>query len=290
MATSRRACPSRHRGLLGIVLGLAAGMLARRHVGPGTHGRRVLVRDLRHMERRARRLAGRGPGLEYRLRRRHPDPDVPDDVLADRVRTSLGRVTGRLDLPHVHVTSEHHVVLLHGEVATAEQAALIEKSAASVSGVAAVRSFLHVGLIPGDTRPSVGARPTPSAALRRLHAAVVQAGADPDRALGVLRVVLAAFTEQLPHHERAHFLGHLPDDVRALATPSRRRDNGHFRRVGDLVVSVVSAGSGLPLGRAEHVIESVLGCLHELVPEEVVDISAVLPADLRVFWEAAVPS
>jgi uncharacterized protein (DUF2267 family) len=39
----------------------------------------------------------------------------------------------------------------------------------------------------------------------------------------------------------------------------------------------------------ETIVESVIGALRDLVPEEAVDIAAVLPSDLRTLWKVAVP-
>ncbi|HET6965969.1 MAG TPA: BON domain-containing protein [Acidimicrobiales bacterium] len=106
--------------------------------------------------RRLRYLSGRLEGLSYAMEGRHPDPNVVDNVLADRIRSQLGGLEKRRDLPHIHVMVEDHVALLHGEVPTKEDADAIEKAVAAVSGVKAVKSHLHVGLINGDTRPSAG--------------------------------------------------------------------------------------------------------------------------------------
>lgn len=46
---------------------------------------------------------------------------------------------------------------------------------------------------------------------------------------------------------------------------------------------MVSAG-GVSPEAAEPVIAAVLGTLRTLVPEEVADITAVLPDDLKGFW------
>jgi uncharacterized protein (DUF2267 family) len=57
--------------------------------------------------------------------------------------------------------------------------------------------------------------------------------------------------------------------------------------VPQLVVAVACAG--VDAEHADAIAESVLGQLRELVPEEVVDVAAVLPDDLRRFWLSAVP-
>lgn len=117
---------------------------------------RISARSLNEAGRRLRYLSGRLEGLSYTLEGRHPDPNVPDSVLADRIRSQLGGLEKRRDLPHIHVMVEDHVALLHGEVATAADAAALEEAVAEVSGVRDIRSHLHVGLIGGDTRPSEG--------------------------------------------------------------------------------------------------------------------------------------
>ena len=111
----------------------------------------------RRLARHARYAAGRVPGLVYRLAGRHPDPDVSDDILVDRVRSSIGGVEKRLDIPHIHVMVEDHVAILHGEVTEDSDVRTLEHAILRVSGVRGVESHLHVGLAPGDTRPSEGA-------------------------------------------------------------------------------------------------------------------------------------
>lgn len=112
--------------------------------------------------RRLRYTAGRLRGATYRLGGRHPDPDVDDRVLADRIRSELGGLEKRRDLPHVHVMVEKHVALLHGDVPTRADADAVEKAVGATSGVTAVKSHLHIGLLKGDTRPSQGHAVSPS--------------------------------------------------------------------------------------------------------------------------------
>ena len=113
------------------------------------------------------RAAGRASAIGHGAAARIPT--ASGTVLADRIRSTLGPLEARMDLPHIHVMAEDHIALLHGDVATAEQADQIEAAVAAVSGVEGVESYLHVGLLPSDTRPSDGARQQPpSAALRQL--------------------------------------------------------------------------------------------------------------------------
>jgi uncharacterized protein (DUF2267 family) len=273
----------------GAVLGVAG---VRVLVGPGTHGRALLRRSGDRVTRKARYLAGRRRGFSYQARGGRPDPTVTGAVLADRIRSTLGPLEARLDLPHVHVMAEDHVALLHGDVGSAEQAHQIEGAVAAVSGVAGVESYLHVGLLPSDTRPSDGARhQPPSAALRQLLGAATAAGLDEQHAPVALRAILAAFLERLPQGEREQVCTHLPADVRRLAAAPRRVGTPARppRAVADLVARVVAI-DGVTAETAEPAIAAVLAMLRTLVPEEVADVGAVLPHDLARFWqEAAAP-
>jgi osmotically-inducible protein OsmY len=134
----------------------AGGLMALR---PGTRANKLVRQAIRHLSRQLRHTAGRLEGLNYRLAGRRPDPNVVDTVLADRVRSQLGALEKQLDLPHVHVTAEDHVVLLGGDVATGADSRAVEETVAGVSGVSGVqgvRNHPHVGLADGDTRPSEG--------------------------------------------------------------------------------------------------------------------------------------
>ncbi len=135
------------------VLGAAALVVGSLTVRHGTR------QGLRRVARRARYESGRLEGVRYRVSGRHPDPDVYSTVLADRVRSVLGPLEHRLDVPRVHVMVESHTVVLHGEVDDASQAAAIEEAVRRIPGVTGVHSHLAVGLTAGDTRPSEGADP-----------------------------------------------------------------------------------------------------------------------------------
>lgn len=122
---------------------------------PARRRARPLVALLR---RKIRHLVGRSRGLVYRLRGRHPSPDVSDVVLAQRIRSTLGPLQKRLDIPHVHVIVGDHIANLHGVVDASADAEEIEHIVLDVPGVNQVISHLHTGLGPGDTRPSAGRR------------------------------------------------------------------------------------------------------------------------------------
>jgi uncharacterized protein (DUF2267 family) len=265
------------------VLAVAVGVVGLR---PGTPTSRMLRRRFDAVGRRMRYLGGRLKGVIYRLRGRRPEPDVIDAVLVDRVRSSLGLLEKRLDIPHVHVMAVNQVVLLHGDVSTEADAKALEKAVAQVSGVAGVESYLHVGLIRGDTRPSTGRTVhPPSGAYRALVDAAVAAGASHEAAGVAVRGILAAFAERIPEGERDHVAAHLPADVRALFQPRRRSDEAAApRTVHELVARIAASIDSVPPDRAERIVTAVVRALRTLVPDEAGDVAAVLPADLRTLW------
>jgi uncharacterized protein (DUF2267 family) len=254
---------------------------------PGTRVNKLVCHQLNGAGRRLRYLGGRLQGSGYLLRGRHPDPEVIDNVLADRIRSSLGALEKRLDLPHIHVMVDDHVALLHGEVTCDADVDKLTEAVAAVSGVVGVESYLHVGLTSGDTRPSAGrAVHPPSEALQRLLDAATDSGVPPDSASAVVRVILAIFADRLPRDEQDHVAAHLPADVRSLFTPPRRtRHEAPPRSVQELVARIAAATGELPSDTAEQVTAAVLENLRTLVPEEAADVGAVLPPELRDLWQ-----
>lgn len=238
------------------------------------------------LSRDVRYAASRAPGIIYRLSGRRPDPNVGDDVLAARIRSGLGPLEKRLDVPRVHVMVEDHIAILHGEVADQHDASSIEHATMQMSGVEGVESHLHAGFSPGSTRPSQGAAApqAQSEALRTMLDAAGNAGANDD-AWNAVHAVLCAFMDRMPEGERAHLLTHLPADVRALAGPVRRHGarSPRLRTLPQLVTEV--SAEGVSPQHAEAITRAVVAALRGLVPEEQRDVSAVLPAELRSFWE-----
>lgn len=258
----------------------------------GTRTRKALARSGDRLARVARYRSGQWSGVSYRLRGRRPDPDITDNVLADRIRSSIGPLEARLDLPRVHVMVEVHTALLHGDVASVEEAAEIEHAVHAVPGVVGVESYLHIGLLPSDTRPSEGARHhPPSAALHALLSAVTAVGVHVARARSVVSVVLSALAERVPAGELDHLMAHLPDDVRQLMRSPRRigAPAARTRTVPDLVARVLAVDR-VPPKQAEQAAGAVFAALRALVPEEAGDICAVLPEDLRHLWLATAVS
>lgn len=261
-------------------------------IGENTPPGRALRRGIEVLGRRARYAQGRLEGVRYQIGGRTPDPDVSDNVFADRIRSSLGRLEQQRDLPRIQVMVEDHVVLLHGEVPGPEDAAALEHAVRDVSGVLGVESYLHIGLGAGETRPSEGraiAAAIPSPALRELMDAAHGAGTAGYEERSAVRAVLSTFADRIPPDEREQLFAHVPEDVRELAAVPRRLGTqiSRARTVAELVAAV-GAREGIDPEKADGITEAVLAHLRRLVPEEAEDVAAVLPADLREFWVGAV--
>jgi uncharacterized protein (DUF2267 family) len=248
------------------------------------------------LRRRVRYAAGRWRGMRYHLGGHHPAVAVDDGTLADRIRSSLGPLEKRLDVPHVHVLVHDRTARLHGVVPTWRAADRLFNAVLRVSGVEGIESYLHIGPTRADTTPSVGRRSVPpSPALRRLLDAATRSGSSPHRATAAVRAVLSTFAERLPAGECDRVLAHLPADARLLAAPPRRvGERPRERTVPELVAEVsaygIPGGSGLRRDNAVRITESVIATLRELVPEEAGYVAAALPSELRDFWNAAVPA
>jgi uncharacterized protein (DUF2267 family) len=261
------------------VVGLVAALAPETRLGRAT--RRLVDRFAREM----RYAIASTPGLLYHLAGRQPDPNVSDDILADRIRSSLGPLEKRLDIPRVHVMVDGHVAIVHGDVPNEWIADRIEYAILGISGVSGVESHLHMGLVSGDTRPSEGRVVQPSEALRALLDAARQAGASADPR-GAVHAVLCGFSERIPEDERRQVFAHLPADVRALAGPARRHgvQPARVKTVAQLVAAVIAEGA-IDEARAEDITRAVVATLRTIVPEEARDVAAVLPHDLRGLWE-----
>jgi uncharacterized protein (DUF2267 family) len=290
-----RANPDESRGLamrltkrLVQVAGLAAGAIG---VVAASAPESVVGRSARRltdrMIRDVRYVAASAPGIAYRLAGRRPDPNVSDDILADRIRSTLGPLEKRLDVPRVHVMVEDHVALVHGDVPDDETGASIEHAIMHVSGVKGVESHLHAGLLAGDTLPSQGAAAPPpvSGALQTLLDAASGAGAGWDPRAAV-HATLCAFMERIPEGERAQVSAHLPADVRALAGPVRRHGESppRLKTLPQLVAAAIAEGGIAPV-HAQAIVRAVVAALRSLVPNEARDVAAVLPGELREMWE-----
>ena len=181
----------------GATLG-ALGLLAK-----NTSARQAGRRGVHGVLRRVRYVRGAADGAVYRLRGQHPDPRVSDDVLADRVRSTLGPFEKQRDLPRVHLMVEDQTVVLHGEVPTADDLFAVENQVLGISGVRGVESYLHVGLTRGTTRPSTGRAvqsEQPSDAWRALVQAARDGGAAESEAVAAAHAVFE-------HVRGSHFRG-----------------------------------------------------------------------------------
>jgi len=213
---------------------------------------------------------------------------VDERTLADRVRSMLGPLERRLDIPRVHVLGEGHTILLHGEVGSPADAAAIEAAAARIPGVHALESYPHVGLLPSDSRPSQGRAHQHSASYQRRVEAARAVGADRKQAPLVVRATLAALADALPDRQREPLARRLPGDVRAMLTPPRRHGQARTRAhaFDQLVVGVSEAVDGWTTA-AQHATQAVLAELHTLAPDETAALPAALPPEMRELWTAA---
>jgi hypothetical protein len=152
---------------LRLAVGAAAVAIARTTFVHRERVRRPARRLLRRLDGRFRYACGRAAGIRHRLSGRGPDHDVSDTVLAQRIRSVLGPLERRLDVPHVHVTVTDRVTTPHGVVGSASDVTAIEDRVLAVPGVTGVRSYLRVGLGGERTRPSAGRAHRPPSAARR---------------------------------------------------------------------------------------------------------------------------
>jgi uncharacterized protein (DUF2267 family) len=250
-------------------------------LGVTARGRRRTRRMARRAVRKARYLAGHAQGIRYRLVHGGPPEDVTDAVLVQRIRSKLGPLERRLDVPHLHVSSDDRNVSLSGVAATADDAQLLEDTVRAVSGVRELTSHVRVGFGPGDTRPSQGRDAAHSEMRKELQAAAHELG------LGVNEeaagTVLGVFLDRLPKGERDHVLTHLPADVRALTRSVAPRGAARIADEAALRDAVTSSGA-VPEEQADKLIRAVLAVLRRRVPEEITDIEAVLPTGLKPLW------
>jgi BON domain len=211
--------------------------------------------------------------------------EAPENAdLADRVRSQIGPLVKELDLPRIHVMAEGRRVLLHGEVATESDAVTLEDAVASLAGVESVESHLHVGLLPGDTRPS-DAIPEPSPMMAALLAAGEAIGLQAQAAEAAVWGAITAVLEQIPADERRHLIAHFPFDVAMMIKPRRRfgDEDLHWDTEVELHAAAALRG-GIGLDDAKALLPRVIGVLREFVPEEDVDVQATLRTYLRELW------
>lgn len=250
---------------------------------PG-RSRAAMARTRRRVAGAMRHLSGRLEGIAYHLERRQPDPNVSDDILAQRVASTLGLLTRKLDLPRLRVSVHDGVVQLTGQVDTDASRMAIRRATRAVPGVRRVDTRAVTRL--GDTqRPSQARRAQRSRSFREIVGAVhaLDVGDEHDAARlagSVLHVLLGI----LPDGERLHLAGHLPDDVRELVDLATRIGHPAGPRTVDEFLALVADAAGRSRGTADQAVHAVFGALHDTVPEEVADVAAVLPRELAELW------
>ncbi len=210
--------------------------------------------------------------------------DVDEVVLADRVRSILGPLQKELDLPRLHVMAEGDRVLLHGEVDSEVNRERVEAAVRETVGVGSVGSYLRVGLLTGDSRPSSDHHDrNPSRMARHFHDALTGVGISGRPADLALAETIRLWGNVIPAGERAHLKAHLSKDVKSLMHSER---HGRSNRVGDVaeLIDQVRIRSGLAPAQAKQAVKTIVHELRTLVPEECDDITVVLPMELRPLW------
>ena len=109
------------------------------------------------MEATSRDLRNRAQGLLAEMKSRFASEEVPDQVLVERVRSKLGRVTGQTGA--IQVSADHGRVTLSGPILASEVDNVL-KGVSSVRGVTDVDNRLEVHEQAGNI-PSLQGRVTP---------------------------------------------------------------------------------------------------------------------------------
>lgn len=236
-------------------------------------------------------LSHRLDGLAYRVADRRPDPHVDDGVLTQRVRSQLGPLERQLDIPRLHVTVRDRIAHVRGVVDTNEHAETIFHAVEDVAGVHGVVSSLHVGLGPGDTRPSQGrSQQAPSEPWRDLVGCVRALDEDESTAAALVTAALVHLLDVLPEGERGHLLGHLPADVKGHIDRFVHIGEPPHPRSADEFIAAVSDSTHVPRDTADMATRQVFATLQQLVPEETADITATLPGNLKDLWRTPLGS
>ena len=203
--------------------------------------------------------------------------------LADRVRSALGPLVKTLDLPRIHVMAEGDRILLHGDVATDDDAERIEAALASVADVGEIESHLHVGLIPGDTRPS-GAHADDSEMYAALLRVAKKANLRATPARVAITGALLSVLDMIPSGERTHVVAHFPADVKQLVTARHRRKSRVDAHTSVQLEVVAALRGGTSLEKAHIMVPGVISVIRTFVPEEDQDVQATLTHHLRTYW------
>ena len=182
----------------------------------------------------------------------------------------VGPLERRLDLPHVHVMAEDHVVLLHGEGRG-------RRGCGRDRECRAPRVRCRGSGVVSPCRPTA-----------RRHSAVARSGGAAAAIGGRAQALLGAAAESGswrgarlrsgpgdlvgvrrsdPGGRRAQLLAHLPHDVREMVTPPRYLGRASRRpRTMHELFSNVFTETDAPLRHAQLVVQAVLYQLRRLVP------------------------
>lgn len=252
--------------------------------------RRVLRRSGQRLVRRMRYLRGRARGLLFRVLAAGLTPDVDDDVLEQRVRSTLGSLSRRYDLPPIEVTAVvDGKVVLAGHAPDLEQVREVETGICEIPGVDMVVS--HIRVDDAVERPSQRREPAPTPLRRELLAAARQLDVgDDEQVERLVSATLAALFSLLPEDPARHLRSHMPDDVQALMAAPIPIASARKPRNSDELVDEVSQLCGRSPGTSRQAIEAVFATLREMIPEEVDGVHAVLPAGIKPLWTGEEPA
>jgi uncharacterized protein (DUF2267 family) len=211
-------------------------------------------------------------------------PHLSDADLADVVRSRLGELIKHLDLPRLHVMCEGHVVLLHGDVDSDSHLVHILEVVAAMPEVVSVESYVHVGLIKSDVRPSQATTPS-SKMFQLLHSAVRRTKIGEHAVDATIAGVLVALFDLVDAGEQRHLLSHLPNDVKALVEPALLRHQPVTVHTPPELEIAAAFQAGASLASAVTLLPAFIAILRHLVPEEDHDVQLVLNSAMRAYWQ-----
>jgi uncharacterized protein (DUF2267 family) len=218
-------------------------------------------------------------------------PPKANADLADTVHSRLGSIIKTMDLPRIHIMAEGTRILLHGDVATEQDASLIEGIVKSFDNVDSVESHLHVGLLPSDTRPSKGHSAEASLSnqsdmMKGFFENAAAIGLTEGPAQSAIKGTLTAILEQIPPNERQHVIAHFPTDVARFVKPRHHfgDENIHWKTELELDAAASLRG-GFDLPTAEVLVPLIIGVIRRYVPEEDHDVVATLHTALKELWQ-----